>query len=224
VKLLTFALVGPLMSWGEMSRWDSRDTAAMPTKSAVVGLLGCCLGWPRGDDRLRELDGRIRLAVRADRGGRVMTDFQTVQGSGGAPILNAEGKPRGSTIISQRQYLQDAGFQVFLYGDEAALKDCEEALRHPRWIACLGRRSCPPTRPLTPRMIDFPSVEAALEGYFDERLIARRDAEMLCQVEFMEGDAAGHSDRVLVRQDAVIRADLNFYGSRRVRSMAVKGG
>ena len=67
MKFLKLCFQGPLQSWGERSRWDSRDTAAMPTKSAIIGLLGCCLGLERGSEQLTALDAQVHMAVRADK-------------------------------------------------------------------------------------------------------------------------------------------------------------
>ena len=64
--LLILRLEGALQSWGENSKWDARDTAALPTKSGIVGLLACALGWERGDARIAELYDTIQIAVRAD--------------------------------------------------------------------------------------------------------------------------------------------------------------
>ena len=46
-SVLVLRLEGPLQSWGERSRWDVRETADRPTKSAVIGLLGAALGLKR---------------------------------------------------------------------------------------------------------------------------------------------------------------------------------
>ena len=74
MKLLILRLEGALQSWGERSHWDHRDTAVFPSKSGVVGLLGCAMGLERGDARLAELADALAFAVRADRRGTVMTD------------------------------------------------------------------------------------------------------------------------------------------------------
>ena len=84
--LLILRLEGPLQSWGENSKWDHRDSADLPTKSGIIGLLGCALGLPRKDPALVELCSAVRLAVRADRPGIRTTDYQTVTGT---PLLNA---------------------------------------------------------------------------------------------------------------------------------------
>ena len=166
MKLIKFTLSAPMQSWGEDSRWDYRATAAMPTKSAIIGLLGCSLGYPRGDERLNQLDEKLCIAVRADQPGRVMTDYHTVQGTNGI-FLNAEGKPRtgGSTIITPKQYLQDARFTVYLWGDEETLNACYHAMNHPRWAVCLGRKSCVPAVPVVPEWIEADSPEKAVARF-----------------------------------------------------------
>ena len=219
MRFLTFRLVGPLQSWGDSARWDYRSTATMPSKSAVIGLLGCCLGYPRGDSRLESLSQRLHLAVRADRPGRLLWDFQTVQNPGGK-ILNAQGKPRGETIITPKQYLQNAAFQVFLFGDDEALEMCCEAMRHPKWTACLGRRSCPPAEPIVPRMVELASVDEAVRSFFDPRCKVPSEY-MECQVEKAEGTSG---DRVITRMDEVVRGDVNQYLGRSVYVSTVRGG
>ena len=42
-EILLLRLEGPLQSWGGRARWDVRDTGRIPTKSGIVGLLGCAL-------------------------------------------------------------------------------------------------------------------------------------------------------------------------------------
>lgn len=218
MTILTFLLSGPLQSWGDSSRWDHRGTADMPSKSAIIGLLGCCFGYKRGDERLRELSQRLHVAVRADQRGSPMWDFQTVQKPGGK-ILNAMGKPRGETIITPKQYLQDAMFQVFLFGDEEALEECLQAMRHPRWAICLGRRSCPPAQPVIPKMLEYDTIIEALEDYGDSKLEQRQN-RMMCQADIVPGlDIDG---QIITRMDEVVRGDLNEYQEREVYSFSVQ--
>lgn len=163
--LLILRLEGALQSWGEQSKWDFRDSAALPTKSGVVGLLGCALGLERGDPALAELSEAITLAIRADRSGSRTVDFQTVTGS---PLLNAMGKQKstGNTIISQRAYLQDACFTVFLETDGTWRTRIAAALRDPKWPLYLGRKSCVPSRPVyEAESADYTSLEDAVRRY-----------------------------------------------------------
>ena len=178
MKLLFLRLEGVMQSWGEHSKWDERDSALMPTKSGVVGLLACALGYPRGDARIDELSRKLDMAVRADRTGNVMTDFHTVQRT--PAVLTAEVKKatgelkekttdKGSlvdTITSHRQYLQDASFLVVLSGAEDILESCAAALGSPAWPPFLGRKSCPPSLPMIADLNDrYAGVEEALEQY-----------------------------------------------------------
>ena len=77
-QLLVLRLDGPLQSWGENAKWDFRDSSTMPTKSGIVGLLGCAMGVERSSPVLVELAQSITVAVRADRPGVKFVDFQTV--------------------------------------------------------------------------------------------------------------------------------------------------
>ena len=146
-KLLILRLEGALQSWDASSKWDERSTGDFPTKSGVVGLLGCALGLERKNAALVALNKALTMAVRADRRGDHFTDFQTVTGF---PLRNAEGKPKttGNTIISKRSYLQDACFTVFLEMDEAWHDQLVYALKAPKWCLYLGRKTCVPSRPV----------------------------------------------------------------------------
>ncbi|WP_081983107.1 type I-E CRISPR-associated protein Cas5/CasD [Streptacidiphilus albus] len=151
---LLLHLSGPLQSWGERSRFNQRDTAAFPTRSALIGLLAAALGQDRYTS-LHDL-ARLRFAVRADRAGVLLRDFHTV--GGGLPVKGtvrtAAGKPRTAetaTLVSHRYYLQDAAFTVAVTcadGDDHLLDRCAAALAEPHWPPYLGRRSCPPDTPV----------------------------------------------------------------------------
>ena len=224
MKLMKFVLSAPLQSWGEDARWDTRTTAAMPSKSAVMGLLGCCLGIPRGDERLNQLNDQLMMAVRADRPGRVMTDYHTVQGTGGV-FLNAEGKPRGGgdTIITPKQYLQDARFTVFLWGDEDTLASCFQAMEHPKWAVYLGRKSCVPAVPVIPEWVEAASPEEAVRVFSEEE---RRRGVSVVQVEMdaRPNEPLAENQRMITRRDALLRADRNEYAVRWVKAFAVASG
>jgi CRISPR system Cascade subunit CasD len=154
-------LEGPLQSWGERSSWDTRDTALMPTKSGVIGLAAGCMGLARGDEGIDKLSQALHMAVRADKPGIVMTDYQTVQGM---PYLNsANGKPRtANTIVSPRDYLQDASFLVALYGDSETIENVAKGIREPKWAPYLGRKNCVPATPIIPVLTEkYGTVESA---------------------------------------------------------------
>ena len=230
MKLLTFLLAGPLAGYGESSRWDRRDTADMVTKSAVVGLLGCCMGIPRGDSRLNTLDRALRMGVRRERRGSILIDYQTVTGNQGV-ILNAQGeKRRGSTIVTPKQYLQDSMFQVFLCGEASLLEKCAQAMRRPRWVACLGRRGAVPSYPILPYIIEADSLNEAVRQWRDPVLCGafvhvKRDAMMRCEIEIRDqSEAVDAQYTLLVRNDSAVSADKNRYAERTVCVFSVEGG
>lgn len=164
-KLLILRLEGALQSWGTASKWDERGTEEFPTKSGIVGLLGCAMGLERGDPRLAELDAAITVAVRTDRTGGRFTDYQTVTGS---PLRNAEGKPKstGNTLVSPRTYLQDACFTVVIQTDETWSARIVAALKDPKWCIYLGRKTCVPSRPILEcEAADYPDLMTALRSY-----------------------------------------------------------
>ncbi|HEU4754703.1 MAG TPA: type I-E CRISPR-associated protein Cas5/CasD, partial [Armatimonadota bacterium] len=144
--ILLLRLEAPMQSWGTRSRWDVRDSGPEPTKSGIVGLLGCALGLPRRHSRLEELDGALRFAVRADRPGVMATDYHTVTGR--HRMANGKLKTEEYTVQSYRDYLHDAGFLVALAGGSGLLEELADRLRAPRWPLFLGRKSCVPTRPV----------------------------------------------------------------------------
>ncbi len=213
--LLLLRLEGPLQSWGLRARWDVRDTGEEPTKSGIIGLLGSALGYPVGDPRLEDLDRVLSLGVRTEHAGRVLLDYQTVTGV----IPTAEGGAKGrredpATIVSPRAYLQDAAFLAVLAGPAETLETCRQALSSPRWPAFLGRKSCPPTRPILEGLTsDYESLEAALRGvpwrWEGRESLRSLPSELRCVMEDEKGEA--------IRPDRIRVNPARMYDTRRVR-------
>lgn len=167
---LFLRLESVLQSWGERGRWSVRDTAPEPTKSGVIGLLGCAMGIS-DDDPLRELSENLQMGVRVDQPGTRLTDYHTIGGGYPTPqLLTAEGKPKKSsgsphTEISLRDYLMDASFLVALQGEEAVIETAVYAIQNPVWTIFLGRKSCPPTRPVFDGTGKYDSLVEALSQH-----------------------------------------------------------
>ena len=153
------------------------------------------------------------MAVRADRPGERFVDFQTVTG---APLRNADGKPKstGNTLISRRTYLQDACFTVFLETDEAWHRRLVAALEDPKWCLYLGRKTCVPSRPvLECEEPDFPGLTEALRGYAPA---PRAHWPMPYETELPDDGLSS-----LTRPDGLVRADRGF-AQRRVWRGVIK--
>lgn len=165
---LFLRLEGPLQSWGERGQWGVRDSAPEPTKSAVVGLLGCALGW-REDSDLRALSDSFRMAVRCDRPGVRLTDYHTVGGGYETPqLLTAALKlartPAGQphTELTWRDYLCDASFLVALQAHGDLIAQLSAAVRDPLWPIFLGRKACIPSLPPYESEEEYPTLLDAL--------------------------------------------------------------
>ena len=181
--ILLLRLEGPLQSWGTRSRWDVRDSGDEPTKSGIIGLLGCALGLERGDAMLLELDKGLCFGVRVENAGRKITDYQTItdflptaagewKGQGTRTRNPTEMRASGArpaTVISPRDYLEDAAFLVGLEaraGSEALLQRAADAVKSPHWPLFLGRKACVPVRPIFEAFTsDYADLEAALQQY-----------------------------------------------------------
>lgn len=214
MKFLKLIFAAPLQSWGERAKWDARDTAKVPTKSGVIGMLGCCLGIQRESPELVYLCQQLHMAVRVETPGLLMTDFHTVQTGNAKGFPNAEGGSRsGDTIITPRQYLQDACFTLLLWGNEETLLRCSNALMHPVWVPYLGRKSCVPSKPLIPCWIEADTVDEAIE--MD---LAGNDTSYAVEIEMLPEDTLRKNERMLLRNDAIINASKNAYAMRKVRA------
>jgi CRISPR system Cascade subunit CasD len=213
--LLLLRLEGVLQSWGTRSRWDVRDSADEPTKSGLIGLLGCAFGYARLDPKLEELDKSLKLGLRVENFGYGMTDFQTITGQ----LPTASGGTKGNTddpatIISPRTYLQDAAFLAVLGGERTMLERCRAALLSPKWPYYLGRKSCSPSRPVFEALTEeYESIEDTLRKHpWDwecKDTISERPRRLRCCLEDQEGD--------LLRPDQLPLNATRMFGLRRVR-------
>ncbi|MEU3978863.1 type I-E CRISPR-associated protein Cas5/CasD [Streptomyces sp. NPDC026672] len=138
MSVLTLRLDGPLQAWGASARFARRTTESAPTKSGVIGLLAAARGMDRRDDAQLARLAALRFGVRIDQPGTRVRDYQTAQHQ----ITNA------SMPVSERYYLADAVFVAAVEGDDELVNELDAALRAPVHPPFLGRRSCPPARPV----------------------------------------------------------------------------
>ncbi|MFI7125842.1 type I-E CRISPR-associated protein Cas5/CasD [Nonomuraea sp. NPDC050153] len=184
MSVLLLQLAGPLQSWGSTSRFSRRSTEAAPTKSGVVGLLASALGRERTED-LSDL-AAMRFGVRVDQPGTLLRDFHTAH-----HFTTGEAAP-----VSERFYLADAVFVAGVEGDGALIDELRQALQTPVFLPYLGRRSCPPSRPVYLGVREEPSLLEALnqERWHAARWYQRRrrnehqvELEILIEAEIGDG-------------------------------------
>ncbi len=86
------------------------------------------------------------MGVRIDLPGVRWWDYHTV--GAGMPMRTAEGGTKPGAMLTRREYLCDASFLVALQGEPDLIAELEAAIEAPKWTLYLGRKSCPPSRPL----------------------------------------------------------------------------
>lgn len=144
---LLLRLAAPLQAWGTASRFAYRFTGPHPSKSAVIGLLAAAQGRRRSEPIEDLLE--LRFGVRCDQPGTLVRDFQT------ARALDES----YSLPLTYRFYLGDATFVAAIEGDDSVISGLTEALHRPAFPLYLGRRSCPPGRPVFLDVRDGPFDE-----------------------------------------------------------------
>ena len=181
-------LIGPMQSWGVVSRFDQRDTFREPSKSGVIGLVCAAMGIDRSDYGRQSPLYRARMGVRHDRPGTLRYDFQTAACKKADVIIRADGKlATDGGVISKRYYLADAAFLVGLELDDRLLLEAIcVALDNPVWPLYLGRKSYVPSEPVTcsDRPVDMPLVEALTSHpALDGRIGSPADKTLLLSIE-----------------------------------------
>lgn len=182
---LFFQLAAPMASWGEIAVGEDRASASHPTRSAIIGILASALGIRRREEeRQRRLAEGYRTAVIVCDPGELVRDYHTTQvpsspDAKGWPLATrrdeidviswsrrTKGKA-GEAILSYRDYRCDARWIVAVEARPDAPYSLEEirlALREPKLVLYLGRKSCPPTLPLDPHVLEGGNLIEALEG------------------------------------------------------------
>ncbi len=163
---LFLRLDAPMQSWGNQeSKFVVRRTGEAPTKSGVIGLLCAALGVTRSEaadvwlTRLAEL----RMGVRIDAPGIRWWDYHTVGARMDMRIAEGARKTKQGALLTRREYLCDASFLVALQGEPALITELSAAIRNPRWTLYLGRKCCPPARPVWEQPAgEFPDMLSAI--------------------------------------------------------------
>jgi CRISPR system Cascade subunit CasD len=181
-KYLVFRLYGPMASWGEIAVGETRRCACFPGKAAILGLVAAALGIRREEqDRLDALTKGYTAAVKVVNPGILLKDFHTAQ------VPDSVGKfsyatrrdeiviggsrtdNRLSTILSSREYRCDSPAIAAIRSDAEApysLPEIQNALRKPKFILYLGRKSCPVSVPLHPHIVEAEGFHSALSVEF----------------------------------------------------------
>ncbi|POF62908.1 type I-E CRISPR-associated protein Cas5/CasD [Novacetimonas maltaceti] len=219
-QFLTFAMVGPMASFGTLAVGERRGGGDRPARSAIVGLMGACLGITRDDaDAQDALATGYGIAVLCHAPGRLMTDYHTTQSAPSRRNWRPETRARElagegdlATILSRRDYRMGSWHLGAVWARHATprwgLDALRQAMEAPVFTPSLGRKSCPPGLPLAPQVVEGDSAMAVL--------LARQETGPESRVRMRHGllrdQFAGHGGRAetLVVLDA---ADVAEHGA-----------
>lgn len=159
---LLLRLQAPLMAFGGEAIDQRGVIRDLPALSMLTGLLANALGWSRTDTALLDdLQDRLVFAVRIDRPGYRIQDFQTVQLAKNDRGWTTRGVPEGraggpatydSPHLRYRDYHADAVVTVACRLEpanrEPTLAKLAEALVEPARPLFIGRKPCLPSGPI----------------------------------------------------------------------------
>lgn len=180
MRVLLLRFDAPLVSFGAPAVDQNGVVQLFPALSMLTGLIANALGWDhRDEDRLDELQERLRYAARIDRRGEALRDYQTVDlGTDWMLPEKAGWTTRGriaaragasgkETHQRYRDYRADSVHTVAiaLVGDGTpSLEDVAAALRAPARPLFIGRKCCLPACPLLLDVIEADSLVGALSS------------------------------------------------------------
>ncbi len=233
-EFLTFALVAPIASFGDLAVGERRSGFDRPARSAVLGLIGACLGIERADaaGQAALADG-YGVALLCHAPGRLLADYHTAQmpstqrGRRFATRAEELDVPKSelNTVLTRRDYRLGAwhlGAVAARDGARWPLAALAEAMRRPAFAPYLGRRSCPLGLPLAPAIEaaeDAPAALLARHASGRERGFAPHLAEAPTPLRIvLDADAVAEGDprhrRTEWRRDAVVSRGRWQFGLR----------
>lgn len=175
-QFLLFTIYAPLASWGDIAVGEMRGSWDRPSRSAILGMIAAALGLVREDQTAHDaLDSGYGLAVRLDAPGVPMVDYHTAQTVAASAIKKRRPATRAAmleaddheTILSRRTYRQDALATSCLWvrsGARWTLEEVATALQRPAYVLYAGRKANALGLPLSPEMVDAPSLAAAFQN------------------------------------------------------------
>jgi CRISPR system Cascade subunit CasD len=176
---LVFLLHAPLGAMGGVAVGERRAGFDRPGKSAIVGLVAAALGLDRSDEAAHTaLANGYGLGLGEIASGRLLFDYHTAQTP--PQRKNRRFATRREelevddlgTILSVREYRTDSAYLVVLWAREAprwGVGQLAEALKRPHFTLYFGRKACPLSVPLDPRVVEADDPRSAMQTYLAAR-------------------------------------------------------
>lgn len=217
---LIFTLAASLGAMGELAGHERRGSWTWPGRSAVLGLMAAAKGIRRDGD-FSTLEA-LSVSVAVFDTGASLRDYHTVQTVPTAAARRPQSRPAAlrqagqgaNTTITLRDYRVGVLYGVAVTG--AGLAALAEALERPVFHLYLGRKSCPLSAPLAPRIVVARDTEEALSRLrlppWHVGAVART----------LYSDATeGQGGRIETRHDAPLDRRLWHFTPRAVRARPV---
>ncbi len=219
---LIFRLYGPMASWGDIAVGEYRPTHDHPSKSAIIGLIASALGIRRDEEKKHnELSDGYNFAVILNASGNLLRDYHTSQvpksGSGKNKKQFATRKdelavPKEElkTILSARDYYCDAFYTVCLWSKKGnnpfSIEIIKQKLTEPEFVLYLGRKSCPLSLPIAPKIVNGLNLKEVLNKlvFDDKQFLANLKKDDSVRV-YWEGENVGFSAvHTITRRDNLL--------------------
>ncbi len=212
-EYLVFRLYGPMASWGQAAVGGDRPTGLLPSRSAVIGLLAAALGIKRDEEEaLQQLQGGIQLAVKQCTPSSLMRDYHTTQVPShkkgvGHYSRKSELNEKGlNTVLSSRDYRCDGLWIVAISLVDTTpllLSRLRDALLKPTFMLYLGRKSCPLSVPVLPRIVTVDKIKEALDIEFPSLTRSAKEDRLWFGANqmvtyFWEGEAKAFGDKAVL--------------------------
>lgn len=221
---LALYLDAPLQAWGYQSKFDRRTTLSFPTRSGILGMLCAAMGVDRAETAaLGELRALEMTVITLQQQGRLV-DFHTVGGGWnkkvhpGNIVRKADGKV-GTTVLTQREYLESARFGAILSGNDEMIERVSAALCNPRWGIWLGRKACVPASPVYQGV--FGSVDEAAAAL--EKVVANEGRVATGAKTRVVTEVARFEDGTDTLMDVPLDFSKREFAPRRICVEAAKG-
>lgn len=177
MNVLLLRLEAPLMAFGGVAVDNLGITDPIPSASLLTGLLGNAFGYQRHQhERLQRLQDRLDYAVRVDRTGHRLTDYQTASLNKSDIGWTTRGTPEGraggaGTYAGQHQryrdFHSDAAVTVALClaesTEEPTIEQLAAALDAPSRPLFIGRKPCLPADKILLGCVVASSLISALQ-------------------------------------------------------------
>lgn len=179
MNVLLLRLEAPLLAFGGVAVDNFGVIDALPSASLLTGLFANALGYRRTEhERLQRLQERLSYAVRVDRAGALLTDFQTAQINKDDKAWTTRGvvqtRAGGSDTyrsphLRYRSFHADAAVSVAVSltpDDEMpTVQALAAALDTPARPLFIGRKACLPSGRIVAGLAEVDDLLAALRGF-----------------------------------------------------------